>query len=251
MSYSESIISGIIQGITEFLPVSSSGHLVILHHYFGYQEPQILFDVLLHLGTLFAVFVYFWRDIINMISKDRRLLLLIIVGSVPTAVIGFIFKDIFESLFSNIRAVGLMLFVTAGFLFLGEWAANRKKEVSGESLGWIKALLIGIIQGIAIIPGISRSGSTVSGGLLLGLGKKEAVKFSFLLGMPAILGASALEIVDAGKNLAVTPQMLAGALTAFVIGLPAIFLLIKAVTNSKLKIFAIYCVLAGGAVLIF
>jgi undecaprenyl-diphosphatase len=250
MTYSQSIISGIIQGITEFLPVSSSGHLVILHHYFGYKEPQILFDLLLHIGTLFAVFVYFWRDIINMITGQRRLLLYIIIGSIPTAVIGVLFKDIFESLFSNIKAVGLMLFVTAGFLFLGEWASNRKKTAPDNGLGWLKAIVIGIVQGIAITPGISRSGSTIAAGLTLGLDKKEAVRFSFLLGIPAIIGASLFKLSDAGSNLTITSQMLAGTIVAFFIGLGAIYLLIKMVTNGKLRLFGIYCIILGSAVLV-
>ena len=116
MSYTESIISGIVQGLTEFLPISSSGHLVILHNFFGYKEPQILFDIFLHIGTLFAVLIYFRRDIINVVTKERRLLWLVIIGSIPTAIIGFAFKDILRALFTDVKMVGIMLFITAGFL---------------------------------------------------------------------------------------------------------------------------------------
>ena len=252
MSYAEAIISGIVQGITEFLPVSSSGHLVILHNYFGYKQPQLLFDIFLHIGTLFAVLIYFRRDIINVITKERRLLWLVVIGSVPTAIIGFAFKDIFKALFTDVKMVGIMLFVTAGFLFAAEWAVKKREKISasGISLRWPKALIIGIVQGISIIPGISRSGSTISSGLLLKLDKKEAIRFSFLLAIPAIIGALLLDMFDGASKIIITPQVVAGALTSFLVGLAAIYILIKAVSNNRLKIFGIYCLLAGGAVLI-
>ncbi|NQT89809.1 MAG: undecaprenyl-diphosphate phosphatase [Candidatus Omnitrophica bacterium] len=244
----EAIISGVVQGLTEFLPISSSGHLVLLHRYFGYQEPRLIFDIFLHVGTLFAVIVYFWRDIINLITKQKRLLLLIIIASIPTAVIGFLFKDLLKSLFVNVRVVGIMLFVTAGFLFIGEWAAGRKKDKTG--LSWFKALVIGIVQGISIIPGISRSGSTISTGMFLGLEKKEAVRFSFLLSIPAILGALAFMLRNGAGMSVDTLSLLAATASAFVVGLAAIYILIKAVARARLKFFAIYCLLMGTLILL-
>jgi undecaprenyl-diphosphatase len=250
MSYAQAIISGIVQGITEFLPISSSGHLVILHNLFGYKEPQLLFNLFLHAGTLLAVLAYFHKDIINMLTKDRRLFLAVIIGSLPTALIGYFFKDIFESLFANIVIVGIMLYVTAGFLFLADIAGQRKEGISFNSPGVFKSIIIGIIQGISIIPGISRSGSTISGAMLLNIDKKMAVKFSFLLSIPAILGALILKLSDL-NNTGITylPQMMAGTLFAFLFGLGAIYLLIKTVIKGKLKFFAIYCLLAGTAVI--
>jgi undecaprenyl-diphosphatase len=251
MTYTHAIISGIIQGITEFLPVSSSGHLVILHNYFGYKEPQMVFNVFLHVATLFAVIVYFWRDIVNVFVKEHKLLFAVIAGSIPTAFIGYFFKDIFESLFANITIVGIMLYVTAVLLFLADISA-RKEDASGvkRSPGLIKAFLVGIAQGISIIPGISRSGATISISMLLRVDREMAVKFSFLLSIPAIFGALFLKLPDIQGNIAYAPQMLAGMLFAFVFGLGAIYILVKAVIRGKLKFFAFYCLVAGTAAII-
>lgn len=248
-SYIEAIISGIVQGLTEFLPISSSGHLAILHYYFGYKEPQVLFYIFLHIGTLFAILAYFWYDIIKVVTKEQRWLGLILIGSIPTAAIGFLFKDGFETLFADIKAIGLMLFITAGFLFLGENAAKKRNNVHHSSPGWIKALIIGFVQGVSIAPGISRSGSTIATALLLRLDRKEAIRFSFLLAIPAIIGALLFKLADTGSTVAITAPMLAGMCTAFVVGLAAIHILIKAVHTARLKLFAIYCLAAGTAVL--
>jgi len=247
MTYIEAIISGVVQGLTEFLPISSSGHLVILHHYFGYQEPKILFNIFLHIGTLFAVLVYFWRDIIALFTKRRRLFWLVILGSIPTALIGFLFKESFEQQFLNIKVVGAMLFITALFLIAGEW---QRKDKATTPLGWLKALVIGIVQGLAIMPGISRSGSTISAGTILGLDREEAIKFSFLLSIPAVLGALLLKLTDGLKEASLTLPIFTGSVAAFLVGLFAIYVLVKAALSRKLKFFAIYCVLMGGTILL-
>jgi len=251
MSHVEAIISGIVQGITEFLPISSSGHLVILHHYFGFKEPQLLFDLFLHIGTLFAVVVYFWRDIIKLVTSQRKLLLLIVIGTIPTVLIGYYFKDTLEACFANIKFVGAMLLVTALFLFVADWA-GRRKYVSTQMGGLtrLKAFIIGIVQGISIIPGISRSGSTISSAILLKVDKTQAIRFSFLLSIPAITGAVLLKFTSAAGGPSVTANMLIGALFAFIFGLGAIFLLIKCVVNSNLKFFGFYCLIAGGVILV-
>ena len=199
MSYTEAIISGIVQGLTEFLPVSSSGHLVVLHHFFGYNQPQFTFDIFLHIGTLFAVLVYFRRDIIDMLKRRPRLLMYVILATIPTALIGFLFIDLVEGLFQNIKLVGLMLFVTAGFLFIADKVSASKSNTGKLSV--VKAIGIGVIQGLAIAPGISRSGLTISSGILFGLDKNEAIRFSFLLAIPAILGALILQIIRTGGRI--------------------------------------------------
>lgn len=248
MSYAQAIISGIVQGITEFLPVSSSGHLVILHNYFGYKEPQLLFNVFLHLGTLFAVVVYFWKDIVNVIVKEHKLLFALIIGSIPTAFIGYFFKDIFESLFANIIIVGIMLYITAVLLFLADMAGKAQKHTAPtKTPGLFKAIIIGIVQGISIIPGISRSGATISSGMLLRIDKEMAVKFSFLLSIPAIFGALFLKLFDLKGGIAYMPQMALGALFAFLFGCGAIYILIKTVIKGRLHFFAFYCLIAGTA----
>jgi len=251
MSHVEAIISGIVQGITEFLPISSSGHLVILHHYFGFKEPQLLFDLFLHIGTLFAVVVYFWRDIIKLVTSQRKLLLLIVIGTIPTVLIGYYFKDTLEACFANIKFVGAMLLVTALFLFVADWA-GRRKYVSTQMGGLtrLKAFIIGIVQGISIIPGISRSGSTISSAILLKVDKTQAIRFSFLLSIPAITGAVLLKFTSVAGGPSVTVNMLIGVLFAFIFGLGAIFLLIKCVVNSNLKFFGFYCLIAGGVILV-
>jgi undecaprenyl-diphosphatase len=250
MSYTYAIISGIVQGITEFLPVSSSGHLVILHHYFGYQHPHLLFNLFLHAGTLLAVFVYFWQDIINMVRKEHKLLQAVIIGSLPTALIGYFFRGILESLFANIKIVGIMLFVTALFLFLADIAGNRQKGISTQSPGWIQAIIIGIVQGISIIPGISRSGSTISSAMLLKIDKAMAIKFSFLLSIPAITGAFFFRLLNLESDIAYLPEMALGAMIAFLFGLGSIYLLVKVVIKGRLRFFAFYCMFMGLAAII-
>ena len=251
MSYVEVIISGIVQGVTEFLPISSSGHLVILHHYFGFKEPQLLFDLFLHVGTLFAVVVYFWRDIIKMFTTHRRLLLYVVIGTIPTAFIGYYFKDMLESCFSDIKIVGMMLLVTAIFLFAADWAGRRISAIDQKrGLTWFKSIIIGIVQGISIMPGISRSGSTISSAILLKVDRPQAIRFSFLLSIPAVIGALILKLASVTARAEITVQMAIGAFFAFLFGLGAIFILIKSVINGNLKFFGFYCLLAGGVILV-
>ena len=182
----QAVILGLIQGITEWLPVSSSGHLVIFQHLFGLQIP-VFFDVLLHVGTLAVVFVVFWRDILEIIkailkldfkSEYGRLFIFILLGSIPTALIGLIFHEILVSFFSNLLVVAIGLIITGTLLFFCERKLGKKELTEKDSL------LIGLVQGLAIIPGISRSGSTIGTGLLLGIDRDKVTRFSFLLSIP-------------------------------------------------------------------
>ena len=250
MSFWQAAISGVVQGLTEFLPISSSGHLVLLHHFFGLTEPQLLFDIFLHLGTLLAVVVYFRSDILKA-CRDRRVIFLIILGSLPTALIGFYFESFLKSSFENVELVGMMLIVTAIFIFIASYVSNNKRaSTKAQSLGPFKALLIGIAQGFSALPGISRSGATIAMALVCNVKKIEAIRFSFLLSIPAVLGALLFELrgLDAlGSNL--SPSVFVGILTAFVTGLIAIYLVIKAVLGDKLFLFGVYCLLVGFFVL--
>ena len=239
----QAVILGLIQGITEFLPVSSSGHLVLAQRLLGLREPALTFDIALHLGTLVAVLLFFRRDIAGMVQgilgrgPERTsytwLLVLIILGSVPTAVVGLLFKDSFEAMFASVTAVGVSLLITAALL-LAAGLAGRPRRGLEETRSW-HALLIGLAQGLAITPGISRSGSTISTALLLGLERELAVRFSFLLSIPAILGAVALQALDLppGLHLAWTPLLL-GALVAGVSGWLALRLLLGLVRRVRL-----------------
>ncbi len=203
MTNFETILLGIIQGLTEFLPVSSSGHLVIFEHLLGFKEPEILLNVSLHLGTLLAVCIYFRSDLQKMIQElwawvapgskpgpglgpHALLALMVVVGSVPTAFIGLIFKDPLEDLFGSVTTVGIMLLVTG--VIVGVTKFISRDHGKWDRVGIWMALAIGTVQGLAIIPGISRSGSTIVCALLLGLKRETAGRFSFLLSIPASLG---------------------------------------------------------------
>ena len=248
MSILKALLSGILQGLTEFLPVSSSGHLALLHKYFGFQEPPLLFDIFLHIGTLLAVIIFFWRDILNVFRKKQRWISLIIAGCIPTAIIGFLFYGTFKDLFGNLRGVGAMLIITGFWLWIPCLPLFKKKQ-SGLRLP--QALLVGLAQGIAIAPGISRSGATISTSLILGLEKETAVRFSFLLSIPAILGALAFKSIKSpGESiLAATGVLpiLIGMFAAFLVGILCIKLLLAVVKRGKLYYFTPYCIILGIA----
>ena len=242
------LILAVVQGLTEWLPVSSSGHLVLFSSVLHYNS-SLMFDVALHFGTLMAVFVYFGRDIVNILedflkfktkSANFRLGLLLIVATIPAGLIGYFFRDIFESAFSSLWAVAMGFAITSLTLFIASLDLKRLFK-KAEELGFLGALLIGCSQAIAIFPGISRSGATISSGLLLGLKEREAIKFSFMLAIPAIFGASILEI---GDNK-LPPEMIWATLLSFIVGLLTIHLMLKFIVTSRknLRWFAVYCIL--------
>ena len=250
---------GLVQGLTEFLPVSSSGHLAIAQHFLpGFEQPGLLFDVLLHAATTLAVMIFFRRDIWKLLScffrkdayavDDRHTFWMLVLGSIPTAIIGLSFKDFFEGLFENLLVIGCMLLLTAMLLIVAE-----KSRRDGRGLAQLNArdaLLVGIVQGFAIIPGISRSGSTIACLLLRGIDGESAARFSFLLALPAVGGAMLLSLKDLGQiSSADLPAYGIGALIAFVSGLFAIRVLMDVVRRKRLVGFAIYCLLVGSSVI--
>jgi len=255
----QAISLGIIQGITEFLPISSSAHLAILQHYSkNFQQPGVLFDVMVHFSTLLVVIIYFQKEIIGIVGAilkcgkgeghrvQRRKALLILMGTIPTGAIGMIFKEDLEKSFSSLSLVGAMLAITGLLLALSDRVKGGKKDLS-----IFHALLIGTVQGIAIIPGISRSGSTIATGILLGIEREEVARFSFLLSIPAILGAFALEL----QEFSVLPrnELIPYALGmgfAFVIGLLAIDIFMKIMRRRNLSFFAYYCWILSGIVIL-
>ncbi|MEI7903863.1 MAG: undecaprenyl-diphosphate phosphatase [Candidatus Firestonebacteria bacterium] len=252
MSLIEAIILGIVQGLTEFIPVSSSGHLVILQNLFkDFNQPGVLFDSLLHLGTLTAV-LYYFRLRLYEILTNKRLLLLIVIASVPTGIIGFVFKESFEKMFSNVRLVGAGLIVTGIVLFFSDRIKSGAKSSSKTT--FIDALIIGVAQGIAIIPGISRSGATIVSGIYRKLDKQFAMEFSFLLSIPAITGAVILQLRHVAKNGAGSIELLpyiCGFCAAAIVGYLTIRLVLNFLLQQKLYIFSIYLWLVGSIVLIF
>lgn len=258
MNLLNSIILGIIQGLTEFLPVSSSGHLVIFQKLLNFNEPGIIFEVVVHIATLLAVIIYFRKDVVKLIiaifnwKKNRtteiksyqHLLLFLIIASLVTAVIGFTFKDILESFFDNLFLVGIMLLVTGLILFISDKIKNTKRE----KLNIPSSLLIGFAQSIAIIPGISRSGVTITAGIFSGMKRELATKFSFLLSIPAILGTGLLklkELNQVARSDGLWFSYLIAGITAAIVGYFAIAILIKLIKKARLFYFSIYCWIVG------
>ncbi len=262
---------GVMQGATEFLPVSSSGHLVIAQEILGIEIENrglVAFDVCLHFGTLVAVVAFFWREISEMISslvrrpsddrlrsgmsvrEARKLALLIMVGTIPAGVLGILLEDFFDSLFSNSLAAGFMLLVTGAILWGTRFVKGEGAGVAG--MGVRHALLVGFAQAIAIIPGISRSGSTIAGGLYTGLSRDLSAKYAFLLSVPAIGGAALLKAKDlaalSGENAFAT---VVGTLAATIVGFACIKWLLGVVRRGHVSWFAPYCWAAGLATLIY
>lgn len=249
----QAIILGLVQGITEWLPVSSSGHLVIFQQLFGLQVP-VLFDVLLHLGTLLVILLVFWRDILGILeailrldfkSEYGRLFLFIVVGSIPTLFIGLVFHELLVSFFSNLLVVGIGLIITGTLLFFCE------RKIGNKELNEKSSLVIGISQGIAIIPGISRSGSTIGTGLLLGIDRDKVTRFSFLLSIPAVIGAALLEAKNfVWSDFQLLP-LLVDVFVSSVVGYLSLKFLLRFVKERRLRLFSRYCWLVGILIFVF
>ena len=268
----QSVMLGIIQGLTEFLPVSSSGHLVLLQNLFGIREPELLFDISLHIGTLIAIFIVFYREIRSILqtllrlpalikspgrlkslfadNEEIRISALIIIGSIPTAILGILFHKITDQIFGSVWIVGVMLLVTGTLLWF-----TRQIRIEGRPLIKVRirdALMIGLMQGVAIMPGISRSGATISMALFLGMNREVAGRYSFLLSIPAILGALILSLNSTIIQTDIPGKIiLLGTVTAAIIGYIALKVLLRMVKQGHLYYFAPYCWLLGAATLIW
>lgn len=247
MTIWQAILLGIIQGLTEFLPVSSSGHLVLFEKILGIETPTLTFNIAVHFATLVAVCVVFWKDIIELVKKPvQKLTLWLIIATIPAALAGVLFNDFFEGLNDSGATLGIGFLITAVLLIVS--SVLKPGTVEKENMKWYDALIIGVIQMVAIVPGISRSGSTLTGGLFRKLKKEDAVKFSFLLSIPVILGGFILELYGAVKvglgNIEVLP-ILVGMIFAGVSGFFAIKLFVKTVLKGKILYFAYYVAALG------
>lgn len=272
MDIIQAIIIGIVQGLTEFLPVSSSAHLVFVPQIMGVPS-SLAFDTVLHVGSLVAVVVYFWNDIIHIIKsfvsslldiprgkfkkgikedQFKKLAWLVIIGTIPAGLAGILFKDFFEGLFNNIPAVGFFLIITGFLLWGSERISQRisaKKSLNEMTLK--NSLIIGIFQALAIAPGISRSGATISAGLFLGLERELAARYSFLLSIIAILGAALVQAKDINSLMDINSAVLiAGFMAAAISGYVAIKIVLKLIKERSLMIFAYYCWIIGALALI-
>jgi len=260
----QAVVLGLLQGVTEFVPVSSSGHLVLVPWLLGWDDPGLTYDVVVHLGTLAAVVLCFWRDVLKLLSgtwqiirqgkattTEARLVRLILISAIPAAVLGYLASDFVEGLLGSPRIVSLLLVVTGALLVGSERLGRRDASIEGMSL--VDALVIGLAQGCAILPGISRSGATISAGLVRGLRRYDAARFSFLMAIPVIIGATGSELMGAiaeGLSASQVLQLGAGFFAAAVAGCLAIRLLLHHLTAHTLRPFAYYCWALALAVLI-
>ena len=246
VSYPQAIFLAIIQGLTEFLPISSSGHLVIFQKLFG-LKPPVLFDILVHVGTLGAIIAYFLKPLLK-ISKHT--LLLVIIGTIPAIVVGLFLQRYITQIFDSLKLVGVALLMTAGLLLVSKRfkLLNRRFKY----LKWQDALFVGIFQVLAILPGVSRSGSTIVAGLARKLDRETAFRFSFYLAIPAILGALALQIPDLiDGQVNYLSQGILGMIIAGAVGYEALKILEKTLLGAKFWLFGIYCLVLGIVILLF
>ncbi len=262
MTIIQSIILGIVQGITEFLPISSSAHLVLFPYWLNWQLPEdqiFVFDVLVQMGTLLAVIMYYWKDLISIVTAvfqgiikrkpfedpNARLGWLIVLATIPAGIFGLLIKDQVEAAFSSPMLTALFLIVTAVLLILAEWLGKRTREL--KQLTWLDALIIGCFQAISVFPGVSRSGSTISGGMIRQYDRQSAARFSFLMSIPIMVAAGVLSIGDlsAVADLgSFIPVITIGIIVAAVVGYLAIKWLIHFVSKHSLVYFSVYCLAA-------
>ena len=273
MSYLMSVVLGFVQGVAEFLPISSSGHLSLFQHFFGMEQADMMFNILLHFATLIAVCIYYFRDIRDMVCEfflwlgdlvrpgkkggevpeARRMVLLIVLGTLPLFVI-LPFKDAVEQINNSPALVSCALLLTGTILFLSDRMIKGKKDA--RTAGVKDVLIVGLAQGLATVPGLSRSGTTITAGLAMGFDRKFAVRYSFLMSLPAVLGATLLEVVDAIStpgvfDSALLPKYLVGMAVAGVVGYFAIGLVNLLVKKGRFGRFAYYCWVAGALFLVF
>ncbi len=246
MNIFQAFILGILQGITEFLPISSSGHLILLPSLLGWEIQSLAFDAILHLGTATALIVFFWRDLLAAV-KSKRYLSLILIGSIPVAILGFILGGFIESNLRSAQFVIMFLLLGSLIMFLAEifykkkWHSERINNV--EKLSLSSGLIVGGFQSLALFSGVSRSGSTIAGGILVGLTREVAARFSFILSIPVVIGAGVFKIIDSYGELYLDPSLLIGFLSSTVTGILVIGYLLKYLKTNNLYIFIIYRVL--------
>ncbi|MCK5004440.1 MAG: undecaprenyl-diphosphate phosphatase [Candidatus Aminicenantes bacterium] len=239
-----------VQGVSEFFPISSSGHLVIFQELIGFKTIPLVYDIFFHIGTLISVLLYFFKDILSIAKGIRekeniQFISLIIVASIPTGMIGLFFKEQLEGMFTKPGIVGYFLLATAFIIFISKFISIKRPNI------YVAAFIIGLFQGIAIIPGLSRSGLTISVGLILSMGFIFSFRFSFLLSIPAIIGALILEIDKVPFDGHHIFYLLTGTVFSAIFGLIALYFLKKIILKEKFHYFSYYCVFAGLAVLLF
>ncbi len=252
MTSFEAIFLGVVQGATEFLPISSSGHLVLAQELLGWQQPNLTFDVWLHFSTLFAVLIFFWKDLWSLTKKE---MVVIVIASIPAAVMGVFFEDAISGLFGSTRIVATTLLITGLFNLITAQAMKKETEGTRSSAVSTKqGFIVGLFQALAIVPGISRSGSTVLAGSIQGLDRLKSFRFSFMLSLPVIFGASLLqfiEVIRQGKMGVINNTFLLAAGAAFLTGLISLHIFKYVMKRARLDLFGYYCFLLGSGYLLF
>jgi len=256
MSFWQTLFLATIQGITEFLPISSSGHLAIFQNLF-HLKSVIIFDIFVHVGTLISILFFFRKELINIIKgllkKDKdnwHLFWLLVVGTIPAVIVGLFLNKWIELIFSSMRLIGVSFLITSFFLLLTIFL--KEKKLSFKKINWLDGLIVGLFQALAILPGVSRSGSTMVGSLARGFKRELAFEFSFFLAIPAILGALILQIPDlsSGEFHLAVPSIL-GMIIAAIVGYFSLKILKKILLNSRLWFFSFYCFFLGLILIIF
>lgn len=266
MGILQSIILGIVQGVCEFLPISSSAHLILIPYLFNFNlemsnSAKLAFDVALHFGTLISVLAIFWKDWLNLFkgafnkvfkkkdSFENKMFWYLVLATIPGALVGFLFEDIVENVVrGNVFIIALVLAVVGVLIYLGDkWASKHyKKETSFEQMGLKQTFLIGLSQALAVIPGFSRSGTTILTGRILGVSRDAVAKFTFLLSTPIIFGAAIVHITD----LVITKEVIIGIITSALVGIVCIRFLLSYIKKHDFSIFAVYRVLLALAVIV-
>jgi len=250
MTFIQAIFLAIVQGLTEFLPVSSSGHLVLFQKIFNIENPPVFFDVLLHLGTLLAILIYFRKQIIELLKfpkKNIKLWIFVLVGSIPVGIAGYLLKEKVDSIFNSLLTLGISWIIFGVFSIISSIKIAKistKRDLL--TINTKDGLFIGFLQAVALLPGVSRSGSTVIAGLLSGFSNSSAVFLSFLLAIPAIAGASIIEARGGTGDIGLsTPTIIISILLSFLIGYFSLILLQKVLRENKFRYFGYYCLLVG------
>lgn len=250
MSTLDSIILGIVQGLTEFLPVSSTGHIILFSRFLNIKEPPIFYDLTLHLGTLIALFIFFYPFIIKNL-KNIKLIFLILISTITTGIFYILFKESLESLFSNFKYIPFFFLITSFYLFFFYFKNKRLKTIKEITI--FDSIIIGLSQGFAIIPGISRSGFTFITSLLLGIKEEDAFKYSFILSIPSILGASILKYFDyvKGGEIFSSKIFFSGFFTSLIFGIIAIFIFKNSILKRNFRVYSIYLIIISIIILIW
>lgn len=255
MDIYQSLFLGVIQGITEFLPISSSGHLVLLRKFVGIKEPSLFFDTLIHVATLLAVLFYLRKEVFGIIvnigqRQTQRLLGLIVFGTIPIVIFGFLIRNKADAIFDSLSLLSITFLITAILLLATKFFKPGEKGLTGVTV--LDSFLVGMFQALALLPGVSRSGSTISAGIFLGIKREDAFKFSFLLAVPAIMGAMVLQlfIVDWNSLNGGFYENFIGFLSAAIFGFIALKILEMITVKGKLYYFAFYCLALALLILI-